>query len=119
MARPARTSGTGRSSRARDDRRQLLERVVETVVDDHVAELGLCGELLLGDLAGGARPPAASSVPRPISRVRSAASDGGAMNTCTASGIAARTWRAPWTSISSTTGTPARTRSSSSERSVP
>ena len=29
------------------------------------------------------------------------------MNTCTASGIAARTWRAPWTSISSTTGTPA------------
>ena len=28
------------------------------------------------------------------------------MNTCTASGIAARTWRAPWTSISSTTGTP-------------
>ena len=33
------------------------------------------------------------------------------MNTCTASGIAARTWRAPCTSISSTTGTPARTRS--------
>ena len=32
------------------------------------------------------------------------------MNTCTASGIAARTWRAPWTSISSTTGTPARRR---------
>ena len=30
------------------------------------------------------------------------------MNTWTASGIAARTWRAPWTSISSTTGTPAR-----------
>ena len=28
------------------------------------------------------------------------------MNTCTASGIAARTWRAPCTSISSTTGTP-------------
>ena len=30
------------------------------------------------------------------------------MNTWTASGIAARTWRAPCTSISSTTGTPAR-----------
>ena len=41
------------------------------------------------------------------------------MNTWTASGTAPRTWRAPWTSISSTTGTPARTRSSSSERSVP
>ena len=41
------------------------------------------------------------------------------MNTATASGIASRTWRAPWTSISSTTGAPARTRRSSSERSVP
>ena len=30
------------------------------------------------------------------------------MNTATASGIASRTWRAPWTSISSTTGTPPR-----------
>ena len=28
------------------------------------------------------------------------------MNTCTDSGIAARTWRAPWTSISSTTDLP-------------
>ena len=30
------------------------------------------------------------------------------MNTSTASGIAARTWRAPWTSISSTTDAPGR-----------
>ena len=29
------------------------------------------------------------------------------MKICTASGIVSRTWRAPWTSISSTTGTPA------------
>ena len=42
------------------------------------------------------------------------------MNTCTASGIAARTWRAPCTSISSTTGTPALDGArASSERSVP
>ena len=33
--------------------------------------------------------------------------DGGAMKICTASGIASRTWRAPCTSISSTTGRPA------------
>ena len=41
------------------------------------------------------------------------------MNTCTASGIALRTWRAPCTSISSTTGRPSASRRSSSERSVP
>ena len=61
----------------------------------------------------------AVSVPRPTSRARSASADGGAMNTATASGIALRTWRAPWTSISSTTGTPRTSRRSSSERSVP
>ena len=32
------------------------------------------------------------------------------MNTWTASGIFSRTWRAPWTSISSTTGTPSAIR---------
>ena len=47
-----------------------------------------------------------ASVPRPTSRARSASTDGGAMNTCIASGIVSRTWRAPWTSISSTTGAP-------------
>jgi len=41
------------------------------------------------------------------------------MKTCTASGIRSRIWRAPWTSISSTTGTPLAARRSSSERSVP
>ena len=68
------------------------------------ANSGWALELLLGDpqapldLLGvvGAAPDRAAS--------RSASSEGGAMNTCTASGIAARTWRAPWTSISSTTG---------------
>src|SRR3954451_7930925 len=60
-----------------------------------------------------------ASVPRPTSRARSASSDGGAMNTCTASGPRSRIWRAPWTSISSTTGTPLAARRSSSERRVP
>ena len=46
-------------------------------------------------------------MPRPTSLARSASSDGGAMNTAIASGIASRTWLAPWTSISRTTGTPA------------
>ena len=54
------------------------------------------------------------SVPRPTSRVRSASRLGGAMNTWSASGIASRTCRAPWTSISRTTGSPRRSRPSSS-----
>ena len=41
------------------------------------------------------------------------------MKTSTASGIAARTWRAPWTSISRTTDWPAATRRSTSLRRVP
>jgi hypothetical protein len=41
------------------------------------------------------------------------------MNTSTASGIAARTWRAPWTSISSATDLPSASRRSTSERRVP
>src|SRR4051812_34366653 len=58
-------------------------------------------------------------VPRPTRRARSASSEGGAMKTWHASGMRSRIWRAPWTSISSTTGTPALARRSSSERSVP
>src|SRR5215210_5969434 len=42
------------------------------------------------------------SAPRPTRRERSASSDGGAMNTCTASGSARRTCLAPSSSISST-----------------
>ena len=41
------------------------------------------------------------------------------MKIWTASGIAARTWRAPCTSISSTTEWPSASRRSTSERSVP
>ena len=37
----------------------------------------------------------------------------------TASGIVSATWRAPWTSISSTTEAPSAVRFASSERSVP
>ena len=61
----------------------------------------------------------ASSVPRPISRVRSVSSDGGAMKMRIASGIVRSTWRAPCTSISSTTDAPSSVRFSSSERKVP
>ena len=83
-----------------------------------MGELGLGGELLLGHREAAVDLLAVVG-PRPCRRSRSASSEGGEMNTCTASGIAARTWRAPWTSISSTTGTPRCTRRSSSERSVP
>ena len=75
-------------------------------------ELALGGAQALLDLLG--RVGAPPDQPR-AQRL----ADGGAMNTATASGIASRTWRAPWTSISSTTGTPRARRRSSSERSVP
>ena len=110
-----------RSVSAKRSRRslELVRGVVEAVVVDHVRELVRGGELGLGDLAGAPRSARASSVPRPISRVRSASSDGGAMKMRIASGIVSATWRAPWTSISSTTGAPSAVRRSSSERSVP
>src|SRR5436190_15354445 len=57
-----------------------------------------------------------ASEPRPIRRSRSASRDGGAMKTVYASGTRSRTWRAPCTSISSTSTSTSR---SSSERSVP
>jgi hypothetical protein len=41
------------------------------------------------------------------------------MKICTASGSVSRTWRAPWTSISRTTGRPPEVWRSSSSRSVP
>src|SRR3954452_14677799 len=53
------------------------------------------------------------------SRSRSVSSDGGAMNTCLASGSASPTCRAPCTSISSTMSLPASRARSSSERGVP
>src|SRR3954453_22017247 len=59
------------------------------------------------------------SVPRPTSRARSAASDGGLTKIRTAPGTACATCRAPCTSISSTTEPPVTRRRSSSERSVP
>ena len=70
------------------DAASALDRVLEAVVDDDVVELVLRRELLLGDAQARARPASASSVPRPTSRARSASRDGGAMKTCTASGIA-------------------------------
>src|SRR4051794_18005534 len=60
-----------------------------------------------------------SSVLRPTSRSRRVSSFGGAMNTWVASGSASATWRAPWTSISSTRSLPSRSARSSSERGVP
>src|SRR3954469_17192453 len=55
-----------------------------------------------------------ASEPRARRRCSSVSCDGGAMNTCTASGSVSRTWRAPWRSISSTIPRAGR---SSSERS--
>ena len=83
-----------------------------------MVELVLGGELALGDgeaafdLLGVVGPAADEPLAQRLP-------DGGAMNTWTASGSVSRTWRAPCTSISSTTGTPAVVRRSSSERSVP
>src|SRR4051795_3235120 len=54
------------------------------------------------------------SVLRPTSRSRRVASEGGAMKTWVAPGSASPTWRAPWTSISSTSGLPARSARSTS-----
>ena len=52
----------------------------------------------------------AESVPRDSSRLRRTVGSGGTMKTWTDSRIAARTWLAPWTSISSTTEWPASSR---------
>ena len=99
--------------------RSWPDGVLEPVVDHHVRELAARVELLVGRGAAARRSASGSSVPRPTSRVRSASSLGGAMKIWIASGIASRIWRAPWTSISSTTGRRPPIRASSSERSVP
>ena len=87
---------------------QLVGRVLEPVVDDDVAELVLRGKLLARGLKS-CLDLLLVVGPAP----------GGAMKIWTASGIASRICRAPWTSISSTTGWPPAMRPSSSERSVP
>src|SRR3954447_22739828 len=61
----------------------------------------------------------ADSVPRPRRRRSSSSHVGGARNTSSASGISWRTWRAPCTSISSSTASPAASRSSTGRRGVP
>ena len=100
------------------DALQLADRGLEPIVDDDVAELGLGLELV--QAVGRRRSTSsAASVPRPTRRSRRASTEGGAMKTCSASGMASRIWRAPWTSISSTTGTPAAVRRASSDRRVP
>ena len=62
---------------------------------------------------------ASVSVPRPRSRSASSAMLGGAMNTAIASGSAARTARAPMSSISRITSSPRASLASTSPRSVP
>src|SRR5580692_1408299 len=59
------------------------------------------------------------SVPRPSSRLTSSSQEGGARNTSSASGTAARTWRAPFTSISRSTGSPWSSRRLTGDRWVP
>ncbi len=73
-----------------DDGLELGDRLLQSVVDHHMPELALGGQLVAGGLqAGGDRLGGVG--PRVTRRVRSADSPGGAMNTCTASGMAART----------------------------
>src|SRR4051812_14490639 len=59
------------------------------------------------------------SVPRPLSRRSSSSQLGGARKTSSASGSSCRTRRAPCTSISSRTESPAASRSSTGRRGVP
>ncbi len=108
-----------RHALARDDAARARRPLVEVVVVDDVREVLGGLELGLGHLAGGARSRRGRRCPRPIRRVRSTSCEGGAMKMRTASGIVCSTWRAPWTSISSTTDCPSAVRFSSSERSVP
>src|SRR4051812_24763229 len=62
---------------------------------------------------------AAGSDPRPASRLTSSAHDGGARNTSCASGSRSRTCRAPCSSISSSAGAPAASRSRTGAAGVP
>jgi hypothetical protein len=75
-------------------------------------ELALGGAQTRVHLLGGVGAPAEQAGPKRLAARRSDENLG-------ASGIASRTWRAPWTSISRTTGSPRRRRPSSSERRVP
>ena len=86
---------------------QLLRSGVNVGVDDGHVELRLGGQLLARGRPAGAPAPPSVSVPRPTRRRTSSSQDGGARNTNSASGIVARTWRAPCRSISSSAGRPA------------
>ena len=93
--------------RSRDDRPSSPTASLEPVVDHDVGELGLGGQLASRASAAAPRSARGCRCPGRPAAPRSASSDGGAMKTWTASGIVPRTWRAPWISISSTTGAPA------------
>ena len=146
---PRRARGRGRASAGRSKRARLggrrrgqrRARDVQRARDALAALRGRCARARRRRPRGGrcgrrgrTRPaPPARPWPRsgarrsaPGSRargrsaaVRSVSSDGGAMKMRIASGIVSATWRAPWTSISSTTDAPSAVRFSSSERSVP
>ena len=83
-----------------------------------MVKVALGGELLFGGFEPGV-DRLEESVPRALEPTPQGLGSGGAMKIWTESGFAARTWRAPWTSISSTTEWPASSRRSTSERSVP
>ena len=109
---------SGTRSASSEQGGQVRGRLLDLAVDDDVVELGLGGELHPARASRSASA-AADSVPRPPSRRTSTSSDGGARKTNCASGIAARTWRAPCRSISSSVGTPAARCSSTGCRGVP
>ncbi len=80
-----------------DDADQLLDGILEAIVDDDVGELGLRLQLGVGGLQTTIdllRSVGAAARGRQLPP-RSASREGGAMNTCTASGIFSRIWRAP------------------------
>ena len=88
--RPTHRGGSASRCGGADDPLELVDGVVEAVVVDDVRELVRRGELGLGAPRGAPRSDRGVSVPRPIRRVRSVSSDGGAMKMRIASGIVSR-----------------------------
>ena len=122
--RAAGRSAAGHAQRARHESHasyQLVRGPLDVVVDDRHVELRLGGQLDLARCRAGAPAPPASSVPRPTSRRTSSSQLRRGQEDEPASGMAARTWRAPCRSISSRAGCPARSASSTgrARRAVP
>jgi hypothetical protein len=81
---------------------ECVDGAVEAVVDDDVRELVARRELGPLQPRGASRSSLGVVGGAQLEAGAERLEDGGAMKTRTAVGIAALTWRAPWTSISST-----------------